>query len=170
MEKLADDQVANYRKRDESKYDELTFAEVLNLIREGAEYGDTFYVRWSESISLDRETGHSIDHANGYAHDGLSACEVEDTFTSDDLLFEKKAIKKALATLTRYYFNGEGGRGWIVIGQRNGFDSDGMSLLRNSGLEVWGYLSEEDVEKWKAYTRDDEADLEDYFDLGALKS
>lgn len=170
MERLSDAQVSDYRERDEEKYPALTFAEVLNLIREGVEYGDTFFVRWSESISLDKETGRSRDYASGSMHLGLSSCEVDDTFTSEDLLFEEKAIKIVMAVLTRYCFNGQSGKGWVLTGQRCGFDSDGMSLLRSPSLEVWGYLDEKEVQKWKMFARDDDANLEDYFDLDVLKS
>lgn len=167
--KLSKEQITPYKKRDREKYQELSFVDVLELVREGAQHGDTFYVRWSESISLDKETGHSLDHSNGSAHRGLSACEIEETFASDDVLFWEKAIKQVFDTLTRYHFKGYNDCGWILAGSRRGFDSDGFSLLEASSIEVWGYVSPSDVKKWKEYCRSEDASLEDFFDLSAIQ-
>lgn len=172
MERLGEKQVAQFREEDKRKYPELSFSDIISMITAEEEYeSNPFYIRWSKSTTLDQKTGYSIDHSSGCSENGLSACKIDDKISSHEAgsFWWRKALKIIFNTLTDYRSSDKDLKGWILTAQTRGYDNDGMTLLDSDTVEVWGYLAEEDVEKWWDFRLDDDAQIEGYFDIGEFK-
>ena len=89
---------------------------------------EKIYVRWSESIDLDKERGYSLRYGSS-KEAGLSACEIDRTW----------ADWRIIRQIEEYIFCG--GSCWIIAGREVGLGGDNEPLLAD--VELVGKVSDE---------------------------
>lgn len=100
----------------------------LAAVRQIAEQSDgRAFVRWSRGPALDRKQGKSRDYANGGAHAGLSASQIDCSDWSDAKLARRVKEYRFLR------LKDERINAYLYIGEIVGEDSDGYESINITG-------------------------------------